>query len=194
MSGGLLQIASYGLEDIYLTKNPEITFFKKVYRRHTNFSTETKKISLEQIPSFGEEFTVKIPNFGDLINQCFFEVDLPFIKIFDKDLTPSAKFSYESIKNDKIKELQLEIDKFEELYNNLKIYADIEFKTCQFANILLAPDELDITEFKLYINQIYNEYFDEDRNNIIEKIDENIFNNVNIKNYIANLDENILSE
>ena len=41
MPGGLLQIASSGIQDIYLTKNPEITFFKKIYRRHTNFSIES---------------------------------------------------------------------------------------------------------------------------------------------------------
>ena len=194
MSGGLLQIASYGLEDIYLTKNPEITFFKKVYRRHTNFSTEIKKIALEQIPSFGEEFTVRIPNYGDLLNQCFFEVDLPFFKIFDKDLPNTAKFSYESIKIKKIDELQLEIDKFEELYNKLEIYSNIEFKVCQFANILLAPDELNISEFKIYINEIYENFFNEEREKIKNEIDENIFKNVDIKKYVENLDENVSSE
>ena len=41
MSGGLLQLVVYGEQDIYLTGNPEITFFKVVYRRHTNFSIES---------------------------------------------------------------------------------------------------------------------------------------------------------
>ena len=50
MPGGLLQIASSGIQDIYLTKTPEITFFKKVYRRHTNFSSETIEINIEQFP------------------------------------------------------------------------------------------------------------------------------------------------
>ena len=40
MVGGLLQLAVYGNEDIYLTGNPQITYFKSVYRRHTNFSLE----------------------------------------------------------------------------------------------------------------------------------------------------------
>ena len=41
MGGGLMQLAAYGAQDIYLTGNPQITFFKIVYKRHTNFSIET---------------------------------------------------------------------------------------------------------------------------------------------------------
>lgn len=40
MSGGLMQLVAYGAQDIYLTGNPQITFFKVVYRRHTNFAME----------------------------------------------------------------------------------------------------------------------------------------------------------
>ena len=40
MGGGLMQLVAYGAQDIYLTGNPQITFFKVVYRRHTNFSIE----------------------------------------------------------------------------------------------------------------------------------------------------------
>ena len=36
MGGGLLQLVAYGAQDVYLTGNPQITFFKVVYRRHTN--------------------------------------------------------------------------------------------------------------------------------------------------------------
>ena len=41
MGGGLMQLVAYGAQDIYLTGNPQITFFKVVYRRHTNFSCES---------------------------------------------------------------------------------------------------------------------------------------------------------
>ncbi len=41
MSGGLLQLVAYGSQDIYLSGNPQITFFKVVYRRHTNFAMES---------------------------------------------------------------------------------------------------------------------------------------------------------
>ena len=43
MGGGLLQLVAYGAQDVYLTGNPQITFFKVVYRRHTNFSLESNE-------------------------------------------------------------------------------------------------------------------------------------------------------
>ena len=40
MPGALMQLVAYGAQDVYLTGNPQMTFFKTVYRRHTNFSME----------------------------------------------------------------------------------------------------------------------------------------------------------
>ena len=56
MTGGLLQIISSGKQDIYLTINPEITFFKKVFRRYTNFSTELNRI----VSEFTDMFTMQL--------------------------------------------------------------------------------------------------------------------------------------
>ena len=50
MGGGLMQLVAYGAQDIYLTGNPQITFFKVVYRRHTNFSMETIDQTLNGTP------------------------------------------------------------------------------------------------------------------------------------------------
>ena len=47
MGGGLMQLVAYGAQDIYLTGNPQITFFKVVYRRHTNFSMESIHANIE---------------------------------------------------------------------------------------------------------------------------------------------------
>ncbi len=44
MSGGLMQLVAYGAQDIYLTGNPQITFFKMEFKRYTNFSMEFKNI------------------------------------------------------------------------------------------------------------------------------------------------------
>jgi hypothetical protein len=72
-----MQIVAYGAQDIYLTGNPQITFWKSVYRRCTNFSIE----SIEQIFSgdadFGKRVSCTISRNGDLINQVFLEVELP---------------------------------------------------------------------------------------------------------------------
>ena len=76
-SGGLLQLVSTGRQDIYLTGNPQTTFFKQVYRRHTNFSIETQRIAFETAVDFGKLATLTIPQSGDLLSQLMLEIRLP---------------------------------------------------------------------------------------------------------------------
>ena len=87
MPGGLLQIASSGVQDSYLTGDPQITFFKKIYRRHTNFSMQTIEVSLDHTPDFGQSFFINLPNNGDLIHRCFFEITIPKLNINDNSIT-----------------------------------------------------------------------------------------------------------
>ena len=75
MGGGLMQLVAYGAQDIYLTGNPQITFFKVVYRRHTNFSME----AIEQTwsgQSNGKDgrCTSTISRNGDLVHRMYLEV------------------------------------------------------------------------------------------------------------------------
>ena len=75
MGGGLMQLVAYGAQDIYLTGNPQITFFKVVYRRHTNFSME----AIEQTwngPSNGSSgrCTATISRNGDLVHRMYLEL------------------------------------------------------------------------------------------------------------------------
>jgi hypothetical protein len=72
MGGGLLQLVAYGAQDVYLTGNPQITFFKVVYRRHTNFAIE----AIQQTPtgsnSLGSRASFQITRNGDLIHRVYF--------------------------------------------------------------------------------------------------------------------------
>lgn len=54
MPGGLIHIASYGNEDLYLTGKPEITFFRIVYRRYTNFAIESIPLNFDDLVGFGK--------------------------------------------------------------------------------------------------------------------------------------------
>jgi hypothetical protein len=74
MGGGLMQLVAYGAQDIYLTGNPQITFFKVVYRRHTNFSMEAIEQTLEGSRGAGNIQTATISRNGDLIYKAYFEV------------------------------------------------------------------------------------------------------------------------
>ena len=70
MGGGLMQLVAYGAQDIYLTGNPQITFWKVVYRRHTNFARESieQTISGSSTLTDGNRGTVTISRNGDLLS------------------------------------------------------------------------------------------------------------------------------
>ena len=76
MSGGLMQLVAYGAQDVYLTGNPQITFFKIVYKRHTNFAVE----AIEQIVNgdfdFGNNLSSTIAKNGDLITKMYIKCDV----------------------------------------------------------------------------------------------------------------------
>jgi len=76
MGGGLMQLVAYGAQDIYLTGNPQITFFKVVYRRHTNFSMECIKQTINGNFNFGKEGSSTISRNGDLIGQMYLSYSL----------------------------------------------------------------------------------------------------------------------
>lgn len=85
MTGGILQLIARGKEDKYITKHPEITFFKRIYRRHTLFSQEHTRISFSNQLNFGKKTSALITNEGDLINDMYIVITLPAIKIVNKD-------------------------------------------------------------------------------------------------------------
>ena len=75
MGGGLLQLVAYGAQDVYLTGNPQITFFKVVYRRHTNFALESIQQTFNGNVNYGQRVTCTISRNGDLINRAYLQVN-----------------------------------------------------------------------------------------------------------------------
>ena len=83
MGGGLLQLVAYGAQDVYLTGNPQITFFKVVYRRHTNFAIEAIQQTFNGTVGYGQTVNCQISRNGDLINRVYLQVSLPKITGID---------------------------------------------------------------------------------------------------------------
>ena len=77
MGGGLMQLVAYGAQDIYLTGNPQITFFKVVYRRHTNFSMEAIEQTWNGTVGAGNRVTATVSRNGDLVHRMYLEQTLP---------------------------------------------------------------------------------------------------------------------
>lgn len=83
MPGGDLQLNKLGAQDLYLYGNPQMTYFKSVYRRHTNFAMETIRFDFEGTRELANNvnthFRCKIPRNGDLLNKLYFVINLPDI-------------------------------------------------------------------------------------------------------------------
>jgi len=104
--GGQLQLIAQGKQDVYLTGNPQTTFFKFVYRRHTNFSVESMPMYFDGTPGFGQRITCVIPRRADLLGQVFLDVTLPAIYL-DSSNVPLSYVN--SIGHALIQEISIEV-------------------------------------------------------------------------------------
>jgi hypothetical protein len=103
-----MQLVAYGAQDIYLTGNPQITFFKVVYRRHTNFAVESIEQTFNGQADFGKRVTATISRNGDLIQQMYLEVVLPNITTSTPDTSNIAVWTY-GVGNALVKQAEIEI-------------------------------------------------------------------------------------
>jgi hypothetical protein len=85
MTGGLMQLVCYGAQDVYLTGNPEITYYKVVYRRHTNFAIECIENQLTGNPNFGGKSCVTILRNGDLATKILLRIRLNSVRLCNRD-------------------------------------------------------------------------------------------------------------
>ena len=80
-----MQLVAYGAQDVYLTGNPQVTFFKIVYRRHTNFAMESIENPFNGAPNFGKKVTCTIQRNGDLIYRMYLQATLPKVQLQTTD-------------------------------------------------------------------------------------------------------------
>jgi hypothetical protein len=81
MPGGEVQLVAYGEENMFLNDDPQITFFKIIYRRYTNFSIETIEQNFNSNLDFGKKFSIELSKIGDLIHKMWLVIELPNIPI-----------------------------------------------------------------------------------------------------------------
>ena len=125
MGGGLMQLVAYGAQDIYLTGNPQITFFKVVYRRHTNFSMESIKQSFNGDPNFGATVSATISRNGDLIHRMYLEHSATFTNNTPgrQNLNLVERYGDSLIKECEIEIGGQRIDKHTSMWN--RVYSDL---------------------------------------------------------------------
>ena len=77
MGGGLLQLVAYGAQDAYITGNPHITFWKVLYKRHTNFAVEAMRVNFTGSPMYGQRVVAVVNRNADLVWKTYVEITLP---------------------------------------------------------------------------------------------------------------------
>ncbi len=95
MGGGLLQLVAYGAQDAYLSGNPQITFWKGLYKRHTNFAMEPFRINMTGQANWGVKHSATIGRHADLLYSTYLEVVLPYGVSFNND---QARLGYNLIR------------------------------------------------------------------------------------------------
>lgn len=183
MAGGLLQLVSEGVQNQYLTINPEITFFKTIYRRYTNFGLETSILEFDQEIDFGKKVSVTLKNVGDLMSRTWLHVKFPsFIPDLSKISNSDVYTNYLNRK----KIYQNQINEQTTKYQNILIYANLMYGGFQiiekYRNSINININLLETLFSAYYNSIEDNY-----NDIVNFIDSLVINNTNIVSYILDV-------
>ena len=93
MGGGLLQLVAYGAQDAYITGNPHITFWKVLYKRHTNFAMEAFRVNFTGKPQYGQRVVAVVNRNADLMYKTYLEVVLPDTTSSTGGLTTSVTWT-----------------------------------------------------------------------------------------------------
>lgn len=173
MPGGLIQIVAYGAQDLFLTGIPEITFFKFLYKRHTNFAMEFIELNLDGNKNFGEDISCEIPKNGDLINDIILKISLPSVSLNKETSDEEIALNYNNL-------VQSEI--LIKNFNNFIYYI--------YESIIIANDGLD--NFNENFDNIYtsiNTYLDSNKEFLLNKniVGDDINNNFNITLHLQNI-------
>ena len=129
MGGGLMQLVAYGAQDVYLTGNPQITFFKVVYRRHTNFSVEPIQQVFNGAADFGRTVTCNLNRNGDLITNMYAVVQLGEVVAGNVEWGYVRRLGYALIESTKI---EIGGSKIDEQYGDwLNIWYELSHKVGQ---------------------------------------------------------------
>lgn len=135
MPGGLIQLVAYGAQNVFLNGNPSVSFFKKVYKTHTNFSTESMKVVFNRNYLNYDSSSIliaKIARNADLVQEIYFSFKIPNIKKKEKE-------DFRFVKN--LGEVMIE---------NYKIYIGGTLMDTQYGEWLHIWNELSIESSKKY--------------------------------------------
>lgn len=161
MTGGLIQIANYTTQDIFLTGTPQITFFKLVYRRHTNFAVEPIHQDFIGYANFGQEMTCIIDKFGDLMNRVYLEIELPKVNL----LKNPSNWDTE------ITTIKKQLDSIQSLYFLVRDYVSTNIDIIKKLDLLLKANNINFEDIRaVFKDNDFLEILRHRRNQVLEYI------------------------
>lgn len=184
MTGGLIQLVLSGKQDGYLTFNPEITFFKKVYRRHTIFGSEFLESFPEQEAEYNNRISFKLNNLGDLISKCYLEIELPELKFQESEQVSQLKINI-------LNNLNKEIQKWKSQYTNVKSFCSIEILLYQQLIKLLESTNINLNNLKNLTSR-FNAKYKKEKDKVLNLILASDLLQMNLSAYIMGLNKNII--
>jgi len=170
MPGGLIQLVAYGAQNVFLNGNPSVSFFKKVYKTHTNFSTESMKVVFNRNYLNYDSSSIliaKIARNADLVQEIYFSFKIPNIKKMKTVVDQGSIGQLEELEDFRfVKNLG------EVMIENYKIYIGGTLMDTQYGEWLHIWNELSIESSKKY-------GYDKMIGNIPELYMPDIYNNLN---------------
>jgi hypothetical protein len=150
MTGGLIQIVAYGTADIFLTGMPQITFFKLVYRRYTNFAIENIVQRFSGTQNFGNTISCTIDKIGDLVSKVYLQVTLPDVMLINPNYI-----------SDYTQQDAYEISNLQTQYNEFKIIINYIYTFYREINSYISGINQNISLVNLFarVEQITNVYY-----------------------------------
>ena len=145
MPGGLIQIVAYGAQDLFLTGIPEITYFKYIYKRYTNFAMEFIELQFNGDKNFGEEISCEIPKDGDLLRDTVIKIVLPSVKL-EKTTVDTSLLST----------AQSDMSNADTIYINFNNFIKYIYESIKIANIGLTNTNETFTNIKESISSYLN--------------------------------------
>ena len=181
MPGGLIQIVAYGAQDLFLTGIPEITHFKYIYKRYTNFAMEFLELPFNGTKNFGETITCSIPKNGDLINSTILKIELPKVVL-----------SKSSSNNDLITSTLSEFNEAESNIINFNNFIKYIYESIYLANSGINNSNETFTN----INTSISSYLDSNKNFILlkNKVGNDVKNAFDIEADLTNISSKNINE
>ena len=189
MVGGLLQFITKGKQDIYLTNNPKITFFKFIFKKHTNFSINLQKYYVNQTINYDKYITFTINNV-DAIHRCYLEVEIPNIQFSLNKYITDPEYLIDIA--DSLNLLNNKLLVTNNIYENLEKFCNIELNLYRSLLNLLNINNIYVNQLKNTVVN-HNLIYKNEKTPLINGIKNSIFENIHLTECVLKYDTNNIS-